>query len=130
MIDHDRIFKELIKTFFVEFVEMFLPDVYADLDQSSIEFLDKEVFTDVTSGEKHEVDLIVKARFRGQDWFFLFHIEAQADNRTSFPRRMFTYFARLHEGHGLPVYPVVVFSYDTPLRPEPDFYRVEFPGFK
>jgi hypothetical protein len=62
MIDHDRIFKELIKTFFVEFVELFLPDVYVDLDQGSIEFLDKEVFTDVTSGEKHEVDLIVKAR--------------------------------------------------------------------
>jgi Domain of unknown function (DUF4351) len=130
MIDHDRIFKELIKTFFVEFVELFLPDVYVDLDQSSIEFLDKEVFTDVTSGEKHEVDLIVKARFRDQDWFFLFHIEAQADNRAPFPRRMFTYFARLLEGHGLPVYPVVVFSYDAPLRPEPDSYRVEFPGFK
>lgn len=82
MIDHDRIFKELIKTFFVEFVELFLPDVYVDIDQGSI-----------------------------------------------FPRRMFTYFARLHERHSLPVYPVVVFSYDTPLRPEPDFYRVEFPGF-
>ena len=81
MIDHDRIFKELIKTFFLEFVELFLPDVYADLDRETIEFLDKEVFTDVTSGEKHEVDLIAKARFRGQDWFFLFHVEAQADDR-------------------------------------------------
>lgn len=130
MIDHDRIFKELIKTFFLEFVELFLPDVYADLDHETIEFLDKEVFTDVTSGEKHEVDLIAKARFRGQDWFFLFHVEAQADDRKPpFPRRMFTYFARLHEEHGLPVYPVVIFSYDSPLRPEPTSYRVEFPGF-
>ena len=25
--DHDRLFKELISTFFVEFVELFLPDV-------------------------------------------------------------------------------------------------------
>lgn len=131
MIDHDRIFKELIRTFFMEFVELFLPEVHADLDQSSIEFLDKEVFTDVTSGEKHEADLIVKARFRGQESFFLFHIEAQADDRKKppFPKRMFTYFARLHEGHDLPVYPVVIFSYDSPLRPEPETYRVEFPGF-
>jgi len=30
---------------FVEFVELFLPDVYADLDQSSIEFLDSEAIT-------------------------------------------------------------------------------------
>jgi Domain of unknown function (DUF3471) len=28
-----------------------------------------------------------------------------------------------------PLYPVVVFSFDTPLRPEPSSYRVEFPGF-
>ncbi len=131
MIDHDRIFKELIRTFFIEFVELFLPDVNTDLDHSSIEFLDKEVFTDVTSGEKHEADLIVKARFRGQQSFFLFHIEAQADDRKKppFSKRMFTYFARLHEEHDLPVYPVVIFSYDSPLRPEPETYRVEFPGF-
>ncbi|MGH9800555.1 MAG: Rpn family recombination-promoting nuclease/putative transposase, partial [Blastocatellia bacterium] len=129
MIDHDRIFKELIRTFFLEFVDLFLPDVHSDLDHNSIEFLDKEVFTDVTSGEKHEADLIVKAQFRGQEWFFLFHVEAQANNREPFPRRMFTYFARLHEGHGLPVYPVVIFSYDSPLRPEPSTYRIEFPDF-
>jgi hypothetical protein len=115
MIDHDRIFKELIKTFFLEFVELFLPDVYAEPERDSLEFLDKEVFTDVTSGEKHEADLIVKERFRGQPWFF--HVEAQAGNKKQppFPQRMFTYFARLHEGHGLPVYPVVIFSYDSPL---------------
>jgi hypothetical protein len=131
MIDHDRIFKELLRTFFFEFVELFLPDVHADLDYSSLEFLDKEVFTDVTSGEKHEVDLIVKARLRGQFWFFLFHIEAQASSKSKipFPRRMFTYFARLHEGHGLPVYPVVIFSYDSPQYAAPHSYRVEFPGF-
>jgi hypothetical protein len=42
---------------------------------------------------------------------------------------MFTYFARLHEGHGLPVYPVVIFSYDAPRQAAPHRYSVEFPGF-
>src|SRR5205085_12062238 len=50
--DHDRLFKELLTVFFVEFVELFLPDVAAYLDKDSIEFLDKEVFTDVTAGRK------------------------------------------------------------------------------
>ena len=45
--DHDRIFKELLKHFFVEFVDAFLPDVAAYLDPTSLEFIDKEVFTDV-----------------------------------------------------------------------------------
>jgi hypothetical protein len=131
MIDHDRIFKELIRTFFHEFVELFLPDVYPDLEQDSIEFLDKEVFTDVTTGEKHEADLIVKARLRGQPWFFLFHVEAQArlKGEVPFERRMFTYFARLHETYGVPIYPVVLFTFDSPKYAAPKRYRVSFPGF-
>lgn len=42
---------------------------------------------------------------------------------------MFTYFARLHEDSGLPVYPIAVLSYDSPLAPAESEYRVEFPGF-
>jgi hypothetical protein len=129
MIDHDRLFKELLTTFFLEFIELFFPEVYVDLDPDSIEFLDKEVFTDVTSGEKHEADLVVKARFRGQDSFFLFHIEPQSYQDDPFDRRMFQYFARLYEKHKLPIYPIAIFSYDSPLRPEPSTHRVEFPGF-
>ncbi len=130
MIDHDRIFKELIKAFFLEFIELFFPEVHKDLDPDSIEFLDKQVFTDVTEGEKHEADLVVKARFRGQASFFLFHIEAESGSRTKFRRRMFTYFARLHEDSGLPVYPIAVLSYDRPRSPAKREYRVEFPGFE
>ncbi|MFB8788919.1 MAG: hypothetical protein U7123_08735 [Potamolinea sp.] len=57
MIDHDRLFKELLSTFFWEFVELFLPKVAAYLERDSIFFLNQEVFTDVTSGERREVDL-------------------------------------------------------------------------
>jgi hypothetical protein len=46
--------------------------------------------------------------------------------QSDFNRRMFRYFARLHETHALPVYPIVIFSHDSPRRPEPDSYRVEF----
>lgn len=128
-IDHDRLFKELLTAFFAEFVALFLPDVAAYLDQESITFLDKEVFSDVTSGEKHEADIVVRARFQNEDAFFLVHIENQAKAQAEFGRRMFRYFARLHEKHALSVYPVVLFSFDQPRRQEPSRYTVTFPGF-
>ena len=124
--DHDRLFKELLTTFFWEFVEAFLPEVATYLDPASLVFLDKEVFTDVTQGERHEVDLVVRGRFKDHDSFFLIHVENQAHPQAAFGRRMFRYFARLHEAHGLPVYPVVVFSHDRP-QSEPDRYEVRFP---
>ena len=43
-IDHDRLFKELISTFFVEFIELFFPQVMAYLDPKSVILLDKEIF--------------------------------------------------------------------------------------
>ena len=48
MIDHDRLVKELLTTFFWEFIEFFLPEVAIYLERDSISFIDKEVFTDVT----------------------------------------------------------------------------------
>jgi predicted transposase YdaD len=128
---HDQFFKLLLMTFFVEFVRAFLPDVARYIDFSSIEFLDKEIFSDIASGDSHEVDLIVKVRFRGgKQAFFLIHVENQASSRKDFARRMFLYFARLHEMYGLPIFPVAIFSFDKPLRPEPDRYQVEFPDFR
>jgi hypothetical protein len=47
-IDHDRLFKELLTTFFFEFLELFVPQVTAYLDRESLVFLDKEIFTDIT----------------------------------------------------------------------------------
>jgi Domain of unknown function (DUF4351)/Putative transposase, YhgA-like len=127
MTNHDRLFKELLSTFFLEFVDLFLPKVSAYLERDSILFLDKEVFTDVTSGQRHEADLVIKARFQGRESFFLIHVEHQARREGDFGRRLFRYFARLYEKHGLPVYPVVVFSYDAPRRAESPRHRVEFP---
>jgi Domain of unknown function (DUF4351)/Putative transposase, YhgA-like len=128
MIDHDRLFKELLTTFFVDFLKLFAPDVVAFLDVDSIEFLDKEIFTDVTAGERYEADVIVKARFRGRDTCFLIHVEHQASKQGDFARRMFVYFARLHEKYGLPIVPIALFSYDAPKTPEPSVYEVALPS--
>lgn len=127
MIDHDRLFKELLTTFFIEFLELFFPQVIAYLERDSLEFVDKEIFTDVTAGEQYEADLVVKARFRNQESFFLIHLENQAHPQADFGRRMFRYFARLYEKFALPVYPVAIYSFDTPRNPQTDFHQVAFP---
>ncbi|MBH8554337.1 DUF4351 domain-containing protein [Nostocaceae cyanobacterium CENA357] len=128
MIDHDRLFKELFTTFFVEFLELFLPEVLAYLENDSIEFIDKEVFTDITAGERYEADLIVKVKFRAQESYFLIHVENQSYKQPSFDKRMFRYFARLYEKFDLPVYPVVIFSYDSPKMLEPNVHQIAFPN--
>ncbi len=130
MIDHDRLFKELFSTFFIEFIELFFPEIMTYLQPQSCTFLDKEVFTDVTMGEQYETDLLAQVQFRGQETYFLIHIENQAKADTHFNKRMFRYFARLHEKFDLPIYPVVIFSYDKPKKQAEDSYTIEFPDFK
>ena len=130
MIDHDGLFKKLLRAFFVEFVEVFLPDVSQYLDKSSLEFLDKEVFPELDDEFSREADLVVKARVQGKQSFFLIHIENQAARRPRFNRRMFFYTAWLDKTFDLPVYPVALLTYDKPRSPEPDHYEIEFPDFE
>jgi predicted transposase YdaD len=129
MLDHDRLFKELLSTFFLDFLALFLPEVLTYLDPASLTFLEKEIFTDVTAGERHEADLIVQAQFRQRPSFFLIHVETQASNQSDFGQRMFRYFARLYEKYNTPVYPIVIFSYDRPKTPAPREFQVSFPDF-
>ena len=112
-------FKELISTFFIEFLELFLPEIAIDIDKNSIQFLPEEILSDVTAGEKKVIDLLVKVRYKQQETFFLIHVEAQSYTQQYFAKRMFKYFARLYEKYDLPIFPVVIFSFDEPVRPEP-----------
>lgn len=130
MIDHDRLFKELLSTFFIDFLDLFLPQVASQIDRNSIQLLPQEVFNDVTSGEKKEIDLLAQVRYKQQDTCFLIHVENQSYTETAFAKRMFKYFARLHEKYDLPIYPVVIFSFDEPKRAEPQNYRVTFGDLK
>jgi LPS O-antigen subunit length determinant protein (WzzB/FepE family) len=114
LIDHDRLFKELLTTFFTEFLELFLPDVVAFIEPNTLEAMDKEIFTDVTAGEKHLVDILMKAQFKGQEKYFLLHVELQSSADSEFNKRMSRYFARLDEKYDKDIYPIVLLSYDKP----------------
>jgi hypothetical protein len=81
MIDHDALFKILLKTCFIDFLELFFPEMCAYLDKGSVEFLDKEFFTGIASDKRREADLVVKAKFANREAFFLINLEGQPGER-------------------------------------------------
>ena len=92
---------------------------------SEVAFLDKE-FPAIRS-KKRSADLVAKVKWRGQPAFFLFHIEAQSQQQEHFGQRMFRYFAKLHDKYKLPVYPIALLMFDSPLAAQPAAYQVAFP---
>jgi len=129
-INHDKLFKELLTTFFIEFLELFFSKALDYLDVDSIQFIDKEIFSDLTQGEKSILDIVALAKFQGQNYSFLIHIENQSSNAPEFNRRMFRYFCSLFLKYDRPIYPIALFSYDSPQRPEKDCFIVELPYFE
>ncbi|MCG3083203.1 Rpn family recombination-promoting nuclease/putative transposase, partial [Anoxybacillus sp. LAT27] len=127
-IDHDRLFKELITTFFEEFLLLFFPHVHEHIDFQHVSFLSEELFTDVTAGEKYRVDVLVETKLKGEDSLIIVHIENQSYVQPSFPERMFIYFSRLFEKYRKRMLPIAVFSYDY-LRNEPSSFTLQFPFF-
>jgi predicted transposase YdaD len=125
-IDHDRLFKQLLSTFSLEFFELFLPDLAATIEPDSLRFLPQEYFVDLTSGEKHIVDLLMEVRQAGVPAAFLILLEAQSTAEADFAQRVFFYFARLYQKYRQKIFPIVVFSFDQPYRLEPNTHIVEF----
>jgi Domain of unknown function (DUF4351)/Putative transposase, YhgA-like len=129
-ISHDQNFKELISTFFLEFLELFVPDLAKDIDPGSIRFLPQEYFADLVEGDEKILDLLVEVKLAGQDKTFLFHIEAQSYSESRIACRMLYYLTRIHQNYVKDIYPIVIFSFDQPYREENDTFKIEFQNRK
>jgi hypothetical protein len=125
-IDHDQNFKTLLKLFFREFMELFLPKEAARIDFSRIEFLEQEVFVDAPRGKRKRLDLVVKAGLKaGGDEFVLVHHEFQSKKEPDFAKRMYLCFHELFERYDKVVVPVAVFTDDAVWRePVPDCFSI------
>jgi hypothetical protein len=102
-IDHDQLFKQLLTTFFLEFLELFAPDFFVAIDPSSLEILPLEYFTEIEAGERRAMDIIVRVTLRGRPnapasgrVSVVVNCEHQSSSKGNFHRRMFFYFAQLH----------------------------------
>jgi hypothetical protein len=136
-IDHDQLFKQLLTTFFLEFLELFTPEFFAAIDPSSLEILPLEYFTDIDAGERKAMDVIIRVNLLGRPnapassrVSVVVNCEHQSTTKADFNRRLFFYFAQLHRKYLQPVYPIALFSFDEPYRPERDSYQVRVPGLQ
>lgn len=127
--DHDQLFKELLQAFLPEFVALFLPAEAEQINWSSLEFLDKELFTDLLQGSRRSVDLVARVQTTaGTPELLLIHVEVEAAPRGEFPQRMYEYQSLLRLRHRLPVLPIAVFL--RPVGNADRFYEEYIFGFR
>ena len=109
-ISHDQIWKTLIPQFLEDFFQLIQPEIAAELDLSTVEWLDKEAFLDFPKGARAEVDLLGRARNRdNEERFFLLHHEFEGDFRSNMDSRVDRYIMYLRLTHKEPVVSFVLF---------------------
>lgn len=127
---HDQLFKELIETFFKDFMVLFCSDVAKNIDFRGVKFLQQEVFSSKApkEGEKR-LDIVAEVRLQGELRHILIHVEHQSQRKTDFPERMFNYFCHLWLTHGKDILPIAIFSDDAKWnKPIPDHFEIEVSG--
>jgi hypothetical protein len=151
MTSHDTAFKKLLTVFFVEFVDLFCPDVRSWIIPESVDFLPQEFFLDLTEisppeddprsdePQRRSLDIAAKVKVNpdspmaamyGEDAYFIIHVDPQSTRRSSFDRRMFRYFSRLYDYYNLPVFPIALFTFDSPLTEQPNQHIISFPNLQ
>jgi hypothetical protein len=63
---HDQIFKEFLRAFLKDFLELFFPKVEARLDFGDLRFLDTESFTSFPEGSSRAADIVAEVRRRNR----------------------------------------------------------------
>lgn len=96
-IKHDQLFKELINHFFSEFLEVFFPEVHANIDFTSMKPLSEELYTNILRGENRRLDIAIEVKLKGQDTLIIVHIEPQSSYQKDFNHRMYRYFSMLYK---------------------------------
>ena len=129
--EYDQLFKDFLKTFFKEFIALFFPEVYERLNWSEIEFLEKEKFTDMPKGEQRTTDLVVKVATKDREpEIILVHVEIENPWRSTFPYRMYEYYALLRLRLRLPVFPIAILPERKVKGFEPETYHEELFGYE
>ena len=127
--EYDQLFKDFLRTFFKNFIALFFPEVHERLNWLEIEFLEKEEFTDIPKGKQRTTDLVVKVATKdGEPEIILVHVEVEGTWRSTFPYRMYEYYALLRLRLRLPVFPIAILPERKVKGFEPETYREELFG--
>src|SRR5690625_4675416 len=95
-ISHDALFKSLIKNYFKEFIEVFLPQFYKKLDFATVEFLSEEMIIDPFEDDVKFLDIVAKVRLKKSGDPIIIHLEPQSYKQGDFTERMFRYANALY----------------------------------
>jgi predicted transposase/invertase (TIGR01784 family) len=126
---HDEAFKKLMQEFFFEFLELFFPQLYEQLDRGQSNFLMQELLVDVVGGKRKTLDLLVDTKRVGGDVNVLVHLEPQSTHQNDFATRMLVYYGRLYELFRLKhqaIIPIAVFTHSQ-QQDEPDTIEMGLP---
>jgi len=106
---HDRLFKQLLMSFFADLLWLVAPELAGRLLTGAARFLDKETFPDWPRGERQEVDLLAEVpRADNPEEKALVHVEVEAQARAETPKRLLSYALQLQLRHGRPVLTILV----------------------
>ena len=134
---HDKIFKQLLRVFFADFLGLVLPQAPERLDLSSPELLDKELFAGGPHGRRRELDLLVRVRTCDARPL-LIHVEIEARAKPGMEERLWRYRNQIQARYDTPVLSIVVYlkrgrpgarleTRDGSLGPDfPEFRYVSF----
>ena len=131
MIDYDSPWKDILDSYFVEFMLFFFPDAHKEIDwPAGFTFMDKELTKIVKKAEqgKKYVDKLIKVRLNdGTDLAILIHLEIQANRESDFAKRMFVYSYRLFDRYDLKVASMAVLC-DNDMNWRPDRFGYDLLG--
>ncbi len=126
---HDALFKTLLVMFFVEFMDLFLPQATEVMDTSHLIFLREEIISEYIKFKKYCVDILVETKLKDEERVVLLHVESQAQRVAGYNEQMYRYFAELYKKYQKKIIPIVIYSHDAKLE-EPDNFVIEFPFLK
>lgn len=121
--EYDSPWKDILQTYFSEFMQFFFPDAYSVIDwRQQPEFLDKELQEVVADAEigRRFADKLVKVYLQnGQETWVLIHVEVQSQEEANFAARMYTYNYRIYDRYKKSVASLAILGDDRAnWRPE------------
>ena len=131
--DYDTPWKGSLDEYFDEFLALFFPHVYGEIDWSRpVEFLDKElqqVALEAETGRRYADQLAKVWKKNGEPGWVLIHIEVQGQPEATFAERVYTYNHRLFDRDKLLVASFAVLTDDNEQW-RPDRFHYELWGCK
>ncbi|MDF5727433.1 MAG: transposase [Rhizonema sp. PD38] len=129
--DYDSPWKEIIESFFPQFLEFFFPHAYSVIDWTRRpEFLDQELQQLEPDAEigRRLVDKVAKVwLLDGKEAWVLVHVEVQGQYEKDFAQRMYTYNYRLFDRHKKQVISLAVLA-DEEANWRPSSYEYVLGG--